>query len=247
MSALAALTKRSLRSTLRDGGIIFEILVPVGSLLGFTVAVHGLIDTGRMSYTQYLLPAVIVQSMMLVAPLTAERSARDYRSGLGARLRTLPIAAAVPVSARMVATLIRAAIPLSTAMIAGYAFGFRMTGGLGYALAFVLIALLLCLAVALGADALGSSVSSVEGIRLLMVFPQLLLVLLSTGIAPETTFPGWLRPFVRNQPVSQVAATLRGLATGHVAVGNLAASLAWCVGMLLVFGAITLRMQRRTS
>jgi len=26
----------------------------------------------------------------------------------------------------------------------------------------------------------------------------------------------------------------------------LAASLAWCVGMVLVFGAITLRMQRRT-
>ena len=207
---------------------------------------HGLIDTGRMSYTQYLLPAVVVQSMIFVALLTADRAARDHLSGLGARLRTLPIAAAVPVSARIVATLIRAALALSAAMIAGYAFGFRMTGGLGYALAFVLIALLLCLAVALGADALGSSTSSVEGASQLLVVPQLLLFMLSTGIAPEKTFPGWLRPFVRNQPVSQVAETLRSLATGHVAVGNLTASLAWCVGMLLVFGAITLRMQRRS-
>ena len=165
--------------------------------------------------------------------------------GLRDRLATLPIAAAVPMGARMLATLIRAALALSVAMVAGYAFGFRMTGGLGYALAFVLITLLLCLAVALGADALGSSTSSVQGVSQLLTAPQLLLFMLSTGIAPEKTFPDWLRPYVRNQPVSQVAETLRGLATGQVAVGNLAASLAWCLGMVLVFGAIALRLQRR--
>ena len=227
--------------------MIFEILAPVAYLAGFTVALHGLIDTGRMSYSQYLVPAVVVQSVIFVALLTADRAARDHLSELGERLATLPIAAAVPVSARMAATLIRAALALSVAMVAGYAFGFRMTGGLGYALAFVLIALLLCLAVALGADALGSSTSSVQGATNLLVVPQLLLFMLSTGIAPEKTFPGWLRPYVRNQPVSQVAETLRGLATGHVAVGDLAASLAWCAGMVVVFGAITLRMQRRAQ
>jgi ABC-2 type transport system permease protein len=30
-----------------------------------------------------------------------------------------------------------------------------------------------------------------------------------------------------------------------VVLSNLAATLAWCLGMVLVFGAITLRMQRR--
>ena len=246
MSALAALTERSLMSSARDGGLIFEILSPVAYLAGLTVALHGLVDTGRTSYSQYLLPAVVVQSVVFVALLTADRSARDHLHGIGERLGTLPIAAAVPVSARMAATLMRAALVLSVTMVAGYAFGFRMTGGLGYAVAFVLIALLLCLAVALGADALGSSSSSIQGASYLLFVPQLLLFMLSTGIAPEKTFPGWLRPYVRNQPVSQVAETLRGLAAGHVAVANLAASLAWCVGMLLVFGWITLRMQRRT-
>jgi ABC-2 type transport system permease protein len=42
-----------------------------------------------------------------------------------------------------------------------------------------------------------------------------------------------------------VAETLRGLGSGHVALGNLAVSLAWCVGMVLAFGVITLRLQRR--
>lgn len=245
MSALGALTERSLISSVRDGGMIYEMASPVGYLAGFSVALRGLVDTGRVSYAQYLLPAVVIQSVILVALLTGDRAARDRLCALGERLATLPIAAAVPVSARIVATLMRATLALFVALIAGYAFGFRMTGGLGYALAFVFVALLLCLAVALGADALGSSSSSLQGVSHILFVPQLLLFMLSTGIAPEKTFPGWLRPYVRDQPVSQVAETLRGLAGGHVAFSNLATSTVWCVGMVLVFGAITLRMQRR--
>jgi ABC-2 type transport system permease protein len=245
VSALAVLAERSLMSAARDGGMILEILTPIALLAGFTAALHGLIDTGGLGYSQYLLPAVVVQSVTFAALLTADRTARDQLSGLGERLATLPIAAAVPVTARMLATLVRGALALTVAMATGYAFGFRITGGLGYALAFVFIALLLCLAVALGADALGSSTSSFQATSQLLLVPQLLLLMLSTGIAPEKTFPGWLRPYVRDQPVSQVTETLRGVATGHVAVGSLTASLAWCVGMVLVFGALTLRLQRR--
>jgi len=50
---------------------------------------------------------------------------------------------------------------------------------------------------------------------------------------------------VRYQPVSQVTETMRGLANGHVS--NLATSLAWCLGLLVVFGAFAVRMQRRTQ
>lgn len=245
MSALAALTERSLMSAARDGEMIFEVLSPAAYLAGFSVALHGLIDTGAVSYTQYFLPAVVAQSMIFVGLLTADRAARDHLSGFGERMRTLPVAAIATVTARTAATLMRAVLALIVALIAGYAFGFRITGGLGYAAAFLLISLLLCLAVTLGADALGSSANTVQGASHLLFVPQLLLFMLSTGLAPEKTFPGWLRPYVRNQPISQFAETLRGLATGHVLLTNLAATLAWCLGMVLVFGAFTLRMQRR--
>ncbi|SOX53603.1 ABC transporter [Mycobacterium ahvazicum] len=247
MSALAALTERSLVAATRDGEMIFEVLSPIAYLAGFSVALHGLIDTGPVTYSQYLVPAVVVQSMIFVGLLTADRAIRDHLSGLGVRLKTQPISAATPVTARMAATQIRAVLALLVALVAGYAFGFRMTGGLGYAIAFVFIALLLCLAVGLGADALGSSSNSLQGASYMLFVPQLLLFLLSTGIAPEKTFPGWLRPWVRNQPVSQVAETLRGLGSGHLLVNNLIISLAWCFGMVLVFGAITVRMQRRSA
>lgn len=245
MSALAALTERSLMSAARDGEMIFEIISPAAYLAGFSVALHGLIDTGPVSYTQYFLPAVVAQSMIFVGLLTADRAARDHLFGIGERMRTLPVPAVATVTARTVATLMRGVLSLLVALITGYAFGFRITGGLGYAAAFLVISLLLCLAVTLGADALGSSANTVQGASHLLFVPQLLLFMLSTGIAPEKTFPEWLRPYVRNQPISQFAETLRGLASGHVALSNLAATLAWCLGMVLVFGAIALRMQRR--
>jgi len=103
------------------------------------------------------------------------------------------------------------------------------------------------IAVCLGADALGSRVGSVESSSQLLLLPQLVLVLLSTGMAPAESFPAWLGPFVRYQPVSQVTETLRALAGGHVAAAGLSATVAWCVGLLALFGGLALRMQRRTQ
>ncbi len=40
---------------------------------------------------------------------------------------------------------------------------------------------------------------------------------------------------------------MRGLANGHVVLSNLATTSAWCLGLLVVFGALALRMQRRTQ
>src|SRR5262249_21050206 len=135
---------------------------------------------------------------------------------------------------------------------AGCRFGFRLAGGFGHAAAVRLLVLPLTMALSLGADATGAGIAgagigrSGASSQLLLV-PQLLLVVLSTGMAPADSFPDWLHPFVRYQPVSQVTETLRGFATGHVVVSNLATSLAWCLGLLVVFGAIAVGMQRRTQ
>jgi ABC-2 type transport system permease protein len=111
---------------------------------------------------------------------------------------------------------------------------------------FVIIVLAFAMAVCLGADALGSRIGSVESSSQLLLLPQLVLVLLSTGMAPAESFPGWLGPFVRYQPVSQVTETLRQLASGRVALAGLGATAAWCIALLALFGGLALQMQRRT-
>lgn len=247
MSALAALTLRTLSGSRRDADLLFAALAPVGCFLGFTLVLGSLIHPGSMTYPQYVLPVVIVQAMLFGAMTTADRAARDRLSGFGSRLKTLPVPAAVPLAARMLYCLIRSVVALVAAVAVGWSFGFRMAGGPGDTGLFVIIVVAFAMAVCLGADALGSGVGSVESSSQLLLLPQLVLVLLSTGIAPAESFPAWLGPFVRHQPVSRVTDTLRGLAAGHATGRDLAAASAWCLGLLPLFGVLAVRMQRRVG
>ena len=168
------------------------------------------------------------------------RGTTTIRAG---RFGMIRITALAPVTARMLSALVRAGAAMVGAVVIGYLFGFRFSGGVGAVAVFVGLALLLSLALSLGADALGSLAGSTEEAGQTLLIPQLLLVMLSTGIAPAEAFPSWLGPFVRHQPVSVIAETLRGLAIGEYR--HLALSLTWCAGLLVAFGAIAVRMQGR--
>lgn len=245
MTALSALTERVLVNTYRDLDLVFAIVTPLATFIGFMLALGKVIDTGSLSYPQYLLPITVIQATVFSSMTTADRAARDQSQGFGVRMQSLPIAAAVPLAARMLYCLLRGILALVTAFVVAYVFGFRLTGGVGYAVAFVALFMAFTLALSLAADAVGTRLNRVEAASQILFVPQMLLVLLSTGLAPVTAFPEWLRPFVAQQPVSQITETLRGFTDGVVHPGNLVSSLAWCLGMLVVFGLVAVRMQRR--
>jgi ABC-2 type transport system permease protein len=251
VTAVAVLTERMVRNTLRSD-LPFAVLAPAGNFIIFNLALRNVIDTGGIGYPQYLLPVIIVQVTLLGALTTVDRAARDHGSELGLRFRTLPMPTVAPLTARMLYCLIRGIIALVATVAAGYAFGFRMLGGPGHMVAFFFFVMTLTLGLSLAADATGVAISGASigrdgGSSQVLLVPQMLLVMLSTGMAPAESFPDWLHGFVRYQPVSQVTETLRGLAAGHVAAGSLVSSLAWCLGILVVFGTLAVRMQRRTQ
>jgi ABC-2 type transport system permease protein len=253
VTALAALTERVVRATLRND-LPLAILSPAANFAVFNFMLGGVIDTGGMSYPQYVLPVVIIQVIFLGALTTVDRAAQDERTDFGDRLRTFPISAVMPLMARMLYCLFRGALGLIAAIAVGYAFGFRLFGGFLYAAGFAVLVLMLTLALSLAADAAGvlsvalqGGIGSYGALTQLLLIPQMLLVMLSTGMAPADSFPDWLHPFVRYQPVSQVTQTLRGFAAGHVVVSNLATSVAWCLGLLVVFGVLAVRVQRRRA
>jgi ABC-2 type transport system permease protein len=244
MTAITALTERVVHTAVRDFDLALSVLIPVGTLLGLNSALRHVIDTGEMSYADYLVPAVIVQAMLLGAVTTADRAGREQASGLTLRLRTQPISPLAPMIARMLYCLLRGIVSLAAALVAAYLLGFRITGGIACAVAFVAIPLCLTLALSLGADATGTRLRRIGGSQLLLM-PQLILILVSTGLAPAEAFPSWVQPFVRYQPVSVVTDTIRGLAGGEIEGGQLAITVAWCLGLLIVFGLIAVRMQKR--
>jgi ABC-2 type transport system permease protein/oleandomycin transport system permease protein len=80
-----------------------------------------------------------------------------------------------------------------------------------------------------------------------------LFVFISTCLILVDTLPGWLQPFARNQPLSQVANAVRGLmdgsagaalvehSTGHYVI----TSLLWSAAIIAVFAPLAIRAYRR--
>ncbi|MDG4668905.1 ABC transporter permease [Mycobacterium sp. 236(2023)] len=244
MNALAALTERMVQVALRDFDLVLGVVAPVVTLLGLNFALRQVIDTGDMSYADYLLPGIIVQAMLLGAVTTADRAAWEQASGFTIRLRTQPISLFAPMTARIAYCLMRGILALAAAVLTACMLGFRMSGGLPAAAGFLLVPLVLTVALSLGADAMGTRIGKVGAGQLLLV-PQLVLILVSTCLAPTESFPDWVQTFVAHQPVSQITDTLRDLTVGRASGGEVAVTVAWCIGLLVVFGAVAVRAQRR--
>jgi ABC-2 type transport system permease protein len=247
MTAIVALTERVVVNTFRDLDLPFAILTPVSAFIGFNLIMRNLIETGDMSYPQYVLPITVIQAAVFSSITTADRAARDEASGFGKRLYTQPISTATPLLARMLYCLIRTILGLLATLAVGYAFGFRFTGAPWQTALFIAIAIVFPMALSFGSDAVGSRLSHIEAPSQLLLLPQMLLVLLSTGLAPADAFPESVQPFVRDQPVSQVADAMRALSVGHAPAGLLISATAWSFGLLLLFGCYAVHVQRRTE
>jgi ABC-type multidrug transport system permease subunit len=82
-------------------------------------------------------------------------------------------------------------------------------------------------------------------------FPLLApLVFASSAFVPPESMPGWLQPFAEHQPVSVTASAVRALFIGgdRMNVDTMSLvwqSIAWAVGIVLVFAPLAVRRYRK--
>lgn len=238
-----ALSERSIRAALREGDLILAFTAPITFFVCVYVPLRRSMEATGLDYAQYLLPLIALQAMLFASMFAADRAGREVMGGMGTRLRAMPVLPWVPPAARMTANLVRAAVALAGALTIGTLFGFRFHG-FGSALVFLALIAGFGAAVLVASDALGTATGNPELGGTVLFVPQLLLLMTSTGFVPAEGFPGWIQPFARNQPVSQVAAALRELADGRAgsAVGIAAV---WTVGLFAAAVLLALRVERR--
>ncbi|WP_327112527.1 ABC transporter permease [Nocardia sp. NBC_01730] len=238
-----ALSERSIRAAFREGDLILACTAPMTFFICVYVPLRRSVEASGLDYAQYLLPLIAVQSMFFTSMFAADRAGREITAGMGTRLRAMPVLSWVPPAARMSANVLRASVALAGALTIGILFGFRFHG-LPAAVAFVVLTLAFGAAIVVASDALGTATANPELGGTVLFVPQLLLLMTSTGFVPAEGFPGWIQPFTRNQPVSQVAAALRDLAEGRFgsAVG---VAVIWVVGLLAAAAVLSVRVERR--
>lgn len=249
MSTLTQATVLAERNVLRlarhPAAIVSIVVTPTVFFLGFFMVMRKVLEAQGIDYDQFLPPAIVAQAMIFVGMSSAYFVADDVARAFSTRLRTLPLRPVAIVVARTGADLVRATLSLAVVLVLGTAVGFRFRAGPLPTVGFVALALAFAatLAITFGAAALTAKEpeATVQGLSM----PYIFLFMLSTAFVPADAFPGWLQPFVRNQPVSQVIDALRALSTCGATAGPVLVSLLWIAGLVAVFGAVSLRALRR--
>lgn len=234
----AVMTGRGVRSAARQGEFTIAVVMPVVFALGFYLPLRLIMADRGIDYAQFLMPIIVLQAVAFTAVAAAQRATLDKLRGMSRRLASMPVHSLVPLASRMSTSLIRSVVSIAVALAFGALLGFAFDGGPGYAAAFIAFSLAVGLVLAIGADSLGLLARSPEATSQLLVLPQLVLGMLSTGFVPESGFPGWAQPFARNQPVSHFASVMRELAAGDPTWATAQPALIWLGALAVVFVAL---------
>jgi ABC-2 type transport system permease protein/oleandomycin transport system permease protein len=244
------LAKRTLVHTWRVPEVlVFSSVQPVLFVLLFTYVFGGAIDVGPgRHYVDYLMPGVFAQTVVFGAMMTGIGLATDKQTGLLDRFRSLPMSRSALLAGRTLADLVRNAFIMLLMLAVGLAVGFRFHHtSVGAVVGGFAVLLLFSYAFSWISAAIGMAVSNPEAAQsggIIWVFP---LVFASSGFAPTSTMPGWLRGFAEHQPVSVTVNTARALFQGGPVATDLLSSIAWSVGIIAVFGPLAVRTYRRST
>lgn len=241
-------TWRNLLGYVRNpDSIFFSSVQPIMFVVLFRYVFGGAIPTGRLSYADYLMPGIFVQTLGFGVMGTSIGLAEDLHKGIIERFRSLPMADSAVLSGRTAADTVRNVFVIVLLTGVGYLVGFRVHTGVLPFLAGCALLLLFGWTLQWGGAIIGLSASSSETAQL-MIFPILFpLSFASSAFVPVATMPGWLQAFARNQPVSAAVEATRALMTGGPTTAPVLKALAWTFAMLLVFVPLAVRRFGRAA
>ena len=250
VSDTLTITRRNLLVWLRvPAYIVFTVVQPVMFTLLFRYVFGGAIPVNGIKggYVNYLMPGIIGQTAAFATFGTAIALAQELKKGVIDRLRSMPMARSAVLAGRLVADTGRMLITILIIVAVGYAVGFRFSGGVIPAILMVILATVFGLAVCCVSAYTGLAIGdeeSVQAFGMIWLFPM---TFVSSAFVPIASMPGWLQAFAKNQPITDVIDTMRGMALGQPYATNLLKSVAWLAGTFIIFLPLAIRAYRRAS
>jgi oleandomycin transport system permease protein len=241
----AALCRRTLWQLRGEPLQALDVVMPMIIGLVFLSAFGGAIGRSGTDYTQFLLPGLLVQAVMIVSMATGIGLNQDFGTGLIDRLRALPIDRSAVLVGRIAADLVRTTAGLL--LVFGFALvvGLRVDGGAGGAVAALALVLAFGVALCWVSAFIGLVIRSPQTVQSLGFVWMIPLQFGSSLFVPAGTLPDWLRTVVALNPMTLVCDAARGLLAGTDATAAASGALAWTVGITLVFAPAAVRRYAR--
>ena len=230
----AVLTGRTMRHVTRSPDtIITTVITPIAIMLLFVYVFGGAIDTGSVSYVNYMLPGILLITIASGISYTAFRLFTDIQGGIFERFQSMPIARPGVLWAHVLTSLAASVISLVVVVGVALAMGFRSGAGVLAWLAVAGILILFTLALTWLAVIPGLTAKSVDGASAFS-YPLIFLPFISSAFVPTETMPGPVRAFAEHQPVTSIVNAIRDLFTQQPVGTDIWTALAWCAGILAV-------------
>ncbi len=230
--------------------VIFTLIQPIMFVVLFNYVFGGAIGASLppgVSYAQFLIPGIMVQTIVFGTSATSVGLADDLQKGIIDRFRSLPIARSAVLGGRIAADTVRLSVVAVVLVVIGHVVGFRFEGGIALGLVMVVMAVAFGTSMSWIMANIGMAVKDAETAQtagFVWLFP---LTFISSVFTPVDTMPDWLQVVARNNPVTLVANLLRALSVGTPLPGSSWGAMffpviAWIVGITAV--AVPLAVSR---
>ncbi len=248
--------ERNNRRVLRNTGLIFfSTIQPLMQLVLFAYVFTAVATVGGgISYQDFVVPAVLVQSIVFASMGTGVGLAYDLESGIVDRFRVLPIARSAYLLGRTLSDSVRLAIQTVLLVVAAMLIGFRFETGVLGALGMILVIVLFGVALTVFSSYVGLRVGDPESVQPALFIPVLPLVFTSSAFAPISQLPDWMQPIAEINPVTAAIDTARGLALGddvlyrvdgvHLKDAAIQFAISWII-IVVVFTWLAVRRYRK--
>lgn len=257
MRASATVVWRNLIHIRRMPEMLLDVTVQsVIFVLLFAFVFGGSINVAGSNYKEFLLPGIMVQTMVFSSAIVAMGLTNDLQKGIVDRLKSLPISRSSVLIGRSISSLIHSSIGIAVMGATGLLIGWRIRNGIvDGVLAFLLLLLFGFAMIWLGiwVGSLMRTVEAVQGFMFTLMFP---LTFVANTFAPTEDMPTWLRVIAEWNPVSALTQACRELwGNGLPAPADAAwplqypilVSVAWSLLLTAVFAPLALAAFRRRS
>ena len=245
-----AMAWRSLIIMVRNPGEFYDILIqPIMFTVLFGELFGGAIAGDVKAYLPTIVPGLIIMNALTTSQSVGVDLREDMDKGVFDRFRTMPMSRIAPVLGPMVSDVLRYLICTSLTVLTGYVLGYRPVNGWSGTVGAIALAAGCAWAIAWIFLLLGTVFSSAQAVTSFTVIVLFPLTFLSNAMVPTSTLPGWLKVFVRNNPVSHIVDGGRYLLDGTTgSAGDVRAAIIGSLLVLAVMAPLTiLRYQRRNA
>ncbi len=240
--------KRLLITWSRDSVTTVQaLLFPALTLLMFWVVLGDSITAATGSPSVFgTVPMITLIGAMAGSTISALGLMQERSTGLLGRFATMPVHRAAGLFGRILAEAIRVLITTLVIIAVGFAIGFRFEQGPWAAIALILLPIVFGMGFAVLVTAIATVFTDTRIVDLVGILTNLLMFF-NTGFVPVFAYPVWLQDIVANQPMSCAIDAMKGLSLGGPVAEPLLKTLAWSIGMIVVFAYPAVKGYQRAA